>query len=116
MPDHLKRPEQQGQEQGRKEVASVAQTAVNQVLDRKAGTEAKPKSQQGKTWEAQEEALPQPEAPSAKETQALTFGQELQAKYPLSVTLRTDLEFEEFAYYVDYVRQVRKLRNRAEGR
>ena len=43
------------------------------------------------------------------------MGQELQAKYPLGVTLRTDLEFEEFAYYVDYVRQVRELRNRAAG-
>jgi hypothetical protein len=113
LPDRLKRPEQRGEEQDREEVASMAQTGVNQVVQRKAGTEAKPKSQQGKTQATQEAALPQPEAPPAKESQALTLGQELQAKYPLGVTLRTDLEFEEFACYVDYVRQVRELRNTA---
>jgi hypothetical protein len=115
LPDRLKRPEERSEEQARKEVASMAQTAVNQVVQRKAGTEAKPKNQQGKARATQEEAPPQPEASPAKETQALTLGQELQAKYPLGVTLRTDLEFEEFAYYVDYVRQVRELRNRAAG-
>jgi hypothetical protein len=109
LPDRLKRPEQPGDEQASKEVAS------NQVVQRKTGTEAKPKSQQGKTRVTQEETPLQPEAPSAKETRALTLGQELQAKYPVGVTLRTDLEFEEFAYYVDYVRQVRELRNRAAG-
>ena len=88
LPDSLKRPEQRGEER---------------------------KSQQGKTRPTQEAAPPQPEAPPAKETQALTLGQELQAKYPLGVTLRTDLEFEEFACYVDYVRQIRELRNRAAG-
>jgi hypothetical protein len=116
VPDHLKRPEQQGEEQARTEVASMAQTALNQVVLRMAGTEAKPKIQQGKTWETQEDAPPRPEVPPGKETQALTLGQELQARYPLGVTLRTDLEFEEFAYYVDYVRQVRELRNRAPGK
>jgi hypothetical protein len=105
LPEHLKRPEQRG-----------AQTAVNQAMQQKAGTEAKAKSQRGKTRATQEAAPPPPEAPPpAKETHALTLGQELQAKYPLGVTLRTDLEFEEFACYVDYVRQVRELRSRAAG-
>ena len=116
VPDRLKRHEPHGEEQARTEVASVAQTAVSQVLQRKAGTQAQPKSQQGNTWETQEEAPPQLEAPQAKETQALTLGQELQARYPLGVTLRTDLEFEEFTYYVDYVRQVRELRSRGAGK
>jgi hypothetical protein len=115
MPERLKRPEQRGEQQARKEVAPMEQTAVNQVVQQKAGTDARPKSQQGKTRATQETAPPQPEAPPAKETQAPTLGQELQAKYPLGVTLRTDLEFEEFAYYVDYVRQVRELRMRAAG-
>ena len=38
VPDHLKRHEPHGEEQARTEVASVAQTAVSQVLQRKAGT------------------------------------------------------------------------------
>jgi len=128
LPDRLKRPERSGEEQAREEVAPVAPT-VNDVAERKAATQAKPKSQEGPTPETQEVAPPQPEAPSshpeapraqphappARQTQALTLGQELQAKYPLGVTLRTDLEFEEFAYYVDYVRQVRELRNRPAG-
>jgi hypothetical protein len=115
LPDRLKRPEQRGEEQAGQEVAPIPQTALDQVVQRKAGTEAKPKSQHGKARATQEAAPPQPEAPLAKETQAQTLGQELRAKYPLGVTLRTDLEFEEFAYYVDYVRQVRELRKRAAG-
>jgi len=111
MPDRLKRPEQFREEQAGKDVTAMAKSAVDQVVPHKPGPEA-PKNQQVKTRATQEAAPPQPEVP-AKEAQALTLGQELQAKYPEGVTLRTDLEFEEFAYYVDYVRQVRELRNRA---
>jgi hypothetical protein len=115
MPDRLKRPEQGGEEQTRKEAASMAQTALHQAGQQKAVTQAKPISQHGKTRATQEAAPPQPETPPAQETQDLTLGQELQAKYPLGVTLLTDLEFEEFAYYVEYVRHVRELRMRAAG-
>jgi hypothetical protein len=116
LPEHLKRPEQRGEEHAREEVASMAQTAVDQAMQQEAVTQAQPNSQRGKTWATQEAAPPQLEAPPpAKETQALTLGLELQAKYPQGVTLRTALEFEEFAYYIDYVRQVQQLRSRAAG-
>src|SRR6186713_219425 len=72
VPDRLKRPEQRGEEQARKEVASMTRTALHQAVQQKAVPEAKPNSQHGRMRATQEAAPPRPETPPAKETPALT--------------------------------------------
>ena len=69
LPEHLKRPEQRGEEHAREEVASMAQTAVDQAMQQEAVTQAQPNSQRGKTW-ATQEAAPPLEAPPASEGNA----------------------------------------------